>query len=238
MEIDVSVSKIDRYGSLLGGETIEAIERPNGGVSVVLAKGTLEKKKSKQISNLVVRHVIHSISEGVRDGAAARAAADTLYTEKMGLASASLNILSADMQTYTIVLTCNNPTPMYIIRNGKIDSFTNDSVLIGAGSDIKPFISEIPLESGTFIILFTSGFYNAGRTHNRELDIHLLLSSIIEEISPTSQQLADTLLTQALNIEQNQPTDDMCVVVMCVTDKAKNGMRRMSISMPIPLLQE
>lgn len=238
MEIDIAVAKVDRYGSSSGGETLEVIERPNGGVSVVLSKGILDQKNNKQVSNLVVRHVLHLISEGVRDGAAARAAADTLYTEMHGEARASLNILSADLQTCTIVLTCNNPTPMYIIRNGKIDTFTNESTLIGSGSDIKPFISEIPLEANLFIILFTSGYFKAGQGTGRELDIPLMISSTIEDIEPSSQQLSDALLTQALNIEQNQASDDMCVVVMRVLAKSLDGIRRLSVSMPIPLQQD
>ncbi len=238
MEIEIAVSKIDRFGSASGGESLEAVERPNGGVSVVLSKGMQQQKNNKQISNLVVRNVIKLIAEGVRDGAAARAAADALFTDKHGEASASLNILSADIQTCTIVLTCNNPTPMFIIRNGKIDTFTNESSLIGSAGDIRPFISEIPLEADLFIILFTSGFLTAGKDNGRALDIPLSLSSMIEDSHPTSQQMADALLSQALKTDQNQPSDDMCVVVMHVLGDQRDGIRRMSVSMPFPLQQE
>ena len=84
MEILISVAKINKYASPESGDTVEVIERPNGGMSVVLADGQSSGKGAKQVSNLVVRKVISLLSEGVRDGAAARAASDSLYTEKKG----------------------------------------------------------------------------------------------------------------------------------------------------------
>jgi hypothetical protein len=50
------------------------VERPNGGLSVVLADGQSSGRGAKAISLLVVRKVIGLLAEGVRDGAAARAA--------------------------------------------------------------------------------------------------------------------------------------------------------------------
>ena len=108
MEIQIAVAKTSKYGSSESGDNLEVVERPSGGVSVVMADARTSGKNAKLISTLVVRKIIGLLSEGVRDGAAARAASDYLYTEKGGAASAYLNILSVDLETDTIVLTSNN----------------------------------------------------------------------------------------------------------------------------------
>src|SRR5512136_2457121 len=109
MEVQVAVAKTNKYAVLESGDTLEVVERPNGGVSVVLADGQTSGRGAKAVSMLVVRKVIALLAEGVRDGAAARAASDSLYTEKQGKVTCTLNIASIDLVTNTVVLTRNNP---------------------------------------------------------------------------------------------------------------------------------
>ena len=63
---------------------------------------------------MVVERRLLLLADGVRDGAAARAASDYLYTEKNGKVSATLNIFSVDFLTKTLVITRNNPFPVYL----------------------------------------------------------------------------------------------------------------------------
>ena len=72
MEVQIAVSKIRKYATPSSGDTVEFIERPQGGVSVVMADGQSSGRGAKFISTLVVRKVIALLAEGVRDGAAAR----------------------------------------------------------------------------------------------------------------------------------------------------------------------
>jgi len=114
MEVHLAVAKTNKYATSDSGDSVEVVERPNGGISVVMADGQSSGRGAKQISSLVVRKVISLLSEGVRDGAAARAASDYLFTERKGKVSATLNIVSIDMQTATMVITRNNPLPVLI----------------------------------------------------------------------------------------------------------------------------
>src|SRR3970282_677962 len=114
MEIQIAVAKINKYAVSESGDTLEVVERPNGGVSVVLADGQTSGRGAKAVSQLVVRKVIGLLAEG------ARAASDALYTDKNGKVICTLNIASIDLHSGTIVLTRNNPSPMFICRNADI----------------------------------------------------------------------------------------------------------------------
>src|SRR5512142_287218 len=148
MEIQVSVAKINKYASYESGDTLEVTERPNGGLSVVLADGQTSGRGAKLVSSLVVRKVIGLLADGVRDGAAARAASDFLFTERGGKVSATLNILSTDLQTGTVVITRNNPVPVFIARQDKIDCLDSESIPLGTSRNLRPTISEIALDVG------------------------------------------------------------------------------------------
>jgi len=82
MEIQLAVAKVVKFGSLESGDTLEIIERPMGGVSCILADARSSGTSAKSISSMVVRKIISLISDGVRDGAAARGASDYLFYGK------------------------------------------------------------------------------------------------------------------------------------------------------------
>ncbi len=84
VEVQIAVAKVNKYASAESGDTLEAVERPNGGLSLVLADGQTSGHGAKAVSMMVVRKVISLLAEGVRDGAAARAASDALFTDKKG----------------------------------------------------------------------------------------------------------------------------------------------------------
>ena len=64
MEIQIAAAKVNKYATSESGDTLEVIERPNGGVSVVLADGQTSGRGAKAVSQLVVRKVIGLLAEG------------------------------------------------------------------------------------------------------------------------------------------------------------------------------
>lgn len=233
MEIQIAVAKTNRYAVSESGDTLEVVERPNGGMSVVLADGQTSGRGAKAISTMVVRKVISLLAEGVRDGAAARAASDYLYTERYGKVSATLNILSADLQSGTLVITRNNPSPVFIARGDTIECLCSESMPIGTSRNIRPAITEIALEDWTSIVLYTDGIVHAGSRYGQTLDITTLLESLFDDQNPSSQEIADLLLAQAIQLDQGRPNDDMSVVVLRVLPFESDLIRRMTVRLPV-----
>ena len=233
MEVQLAVSKINKYASSESGDTVEVVERPNGGISVVIADGQSSGRGAKQISNQVVRKVISLLSEGVRDGAAARAASDFLFTERKGKVSATLNILSVDMQTSTLVITRNNPAPVLVSRSSNITSLDEDSKPIGLYRDTRPLVNELPLEAGLTVAIFTDGLVHAGSRTGEPMDIITCLQSMIDEENPSPGEIADMLLKMALQLDQGRPTDDISIVVVQINSHEGDLVRRMHVRLPL-----
>lgn len=232
MEVQIAVSKINKYASSESGDTVEVIERPNGGLSVVLADGQSSGKGAKWISTLVVRKVISLLSEGIRDGAAARAASDYLFTERKGKVSATLNIFSVDLQTNTLVITRNNPAPVLVAIGDEIKSLDDESSPIGLYRDTRPRISELPLEPNLIALMFTDGLLHAGSRHGHKMDIRTALQCFSEEESCHPQEIADSILEQALRLDEGRPVDDTSIVVLRVSNYKGDPVRRMSVRLP------
>jgi len=229
----VAVSKINKYASSESGDTVEVIERPNCGLSVVMADGQSSGRGAKAISNLVVRKVISLLSEGVRDGAAARAASDSLFTARGGKVSATLNIFSIDMQTSTLVITRNNPAPVLLSQGGQITSLAEMSQPIGLYRDTRPLISEVPLEIGLTALMYTDGLVHAGSHFGDSLDVAECLEAFLEDEEPSPQVIADSILAQALQLDQGRPVDDISVVILRVSSFQGDAVRRLTVRLPI-----
>lgn len=233
MEVQIAVAKINKYASSSSGDTVEVVERPNGGLSVVLADGQSSGRGAKWISTLVVRKVIALLAEGVRDGAAARAASDSLFTERGGKVSSTLNILSVDRQTNTLVITRNNPAPVMLATCDNIQLLEEPSIPVGLYRDTRPVITEVALEPGLMAVVFSDGLVHAGERTGERLDIVLHLRSMLEQDEPTSQAVADSLLDLALRTDQNRPIDDISVVVLRVSPHDGDAVRRMTVRLPL-----
>lgn len=233
MEVQIAVAKVNKYAVSESGDTLEVIERPNGGVSVVLADGQSSGRGAKAISQLVVRRVIGLLAEGVRDGAAARAASDALFTEKQGRVISTLNIASLDLSSETIVLTRNNPAPVYVCRGEQIDCLEEESLPLGTSRNIRPLITELPIEPGLAIVIYTDGLVHAGKRRGLPMDVGATLSAMLEDQDPSPQELADSLLAEAVSRDENRPADDISVLVLKVTPLAGDNVRRMSVRLPL-----
>jgi serine phosphatase RsbU (regulator of sigma subunit) len=234
MELEIAVAKVGKYATSESGDTFEMIERPQGGLSFVLVDGQHHGRGAKEISNLVARKAVADLAEGVRDGAVARAAHDYLFTYRQGKVSATLNIVSVDLVTRTIVLARNNHCPTLVVAPSGFRILDQPSNPVGIYARTKPNMTELPLEAETVIVVYTDGLTSAGEFNGRQLDVPALVQDLTAYGLPDAQRIADSLLAAALEADDQRPSDDISVVVLAVTNEVvPDGARRMTVSAPL-----
>ncbi len=233
LHIQIGSAKVPKYASPESGDTVELVERPHGGLSVVLVDGQRSGRSAKVISNIVVRKTISLLGEGVRDGAAARAAHDYLCTHRAGKVSAELQIISFDLVTKSVVISRNSQCPALVYRNEHIEVYDPESQAIGIYPNTKPIIVELPLSAGLYVTVYTDGLRLASQDATA-FDPVQVVEQGARERKPV-QALADLLLGKALEAECHHPRDDISVVVCALLpDDVPDGARRLSASFPLP----
>lgn len=232
MDLQIGVAKINKYASSESGDTLEVVERPGGGLSVVLADGQRSGKSAKLISNMVVRKVITLLAEGVRDGAAARAASDYLYTHRNGQVQSTLNILSVELDSRTLLVTRNNPLPVLVREGGQIRSLSEASSPVGLRRETRPVLTQFALQAGLVVATYTDGLHFAGERKGKPMDIQAAFERLLAAGSPP-QEIADGLMAEALALDENRPGDDISIVVIGVLPKSDDPVRRMWVRLPI-----
>jgi serine phosphatase RsbU (regulator of sigma subunit) len=234
MEARIAVAKVGKYATSASGDTLEMVERPTGGISFVLADGQRSGKSAKAISNVVARKAISLLAEGVRDGAAARAASDYLYTYRAGKVLATLNMLSIDLLSQTLVIARNNPAPVHIIENGKMRVLDGPTDPVGTRRGIRPAIEEIPLASGLRVVMYTDGLSHAGSRRGKTFDVASALEALDRSGSHDPEEWANRLLEAAVELDEGRPGDDISVLAAIIAEPADDGTRRLRVQIPLP----
>jgi serine phosphatase RsbU (regulator of sigma subunit) len=238
LELQVAVAKVSKYAVRESGDSVELIERPHGGLSLVLVDGQRSGKSAKAISNIVARKAVSLLADGVRDGAAARAAHDYLRTMRGGQVSATLNIVSVDLGTRTIVISRNSHCPVIVMRgiDGELQLLDEPSQAIGIHSRTRPVITEIPIVENLHVIVYTDGVLSAGERYGQRLDAPDFVRQRVGSCSgeTCARFLADGLLARAVELDQGRPGDDVSVVVISVLPRQQpDDVRRLSVRFPI-----
>jgi len=235
LELQIGVAKVGKYATSESGDTLEMVERPHGGLSLVLVDGQRSGRAAKRISNVVARKAISLLAEGVRDGAAARAAHDYLRTYRRGKVSATLNIVSLDLSTRTIVISRNSHCPVLVVDEDGLRTLDESSQAIGVYPWTKPIISELPVAANTWVIVFTDGVLDAGHRFGTSLDVTGLVATFISQGASNAPALADTILAHAVELDHGRPQDDMSVLVLAILPREQvDDVRRLTVRFPLP----
>jgi serine phosphatase RsbU (regulator of sigma subunit) len=234
MEIRIDVAKTSKFGSEISGDTVEVIERPQGGLSLIIADGQGSGSSAKSISSFVVNKAVGLIADGARDGTVARAVHDALFSFRQGKVSSSLSIISADLSTKTIVISHNSNCPIVVRSDSEINAFDGRTSLIGTRKISEPSIYQLEIKPDTLVVSFTDGIVNAGKWYGNPWDLSQILGHVRKALEESTISPAFYVLQQAICADEEKPKDDMTVACLSILPYGKpHRIRRMIVSMPL-----
>jgi serine phosphatase RsbU (regulator of sigma subunit) len=144
----------------------------------------------------------------------------------------TLNILSIDLESRTVVITRNNPNPVLVRLDGAIKMLSDESQPVGLRRGTRPVISELDLRASLMVVTFTDGLPFAGERRSKPFDVVAQFEQLVKS-NAQPQQVADDLMAEALKLEQNRPGDDISIVVIGVLPRDKDDVRRMWVRLPL-----
>lgn len=232
MELQAAIAKVDRFSSVEQGDKVEIIERPHGGISIIMAEGKLGGRRSRIIAMKAVHSILNLIASGLHDGASSRIVLSNIFEEHKGKAQVKLHIISCDLESQSIVITKNNITPVVTVFDGAAEYLRFDGT-IESDHCASPSVFQFEIKEGRNFILVSDGILQAGSQYEQPLDLRVLVESLFEDDEPTVQNLADAILNQAISQDLGRPRDDMTVTVLRISPSPSTNIRREFIYFPI-----
>ena len=233
--IDIGIAKTNKYASRESGDTVEVVERPSGGFSVVLSDGQGSGRAAKTLSHLVCARAVSMLKDGVRDGAVVRGVQDALFAYRHGQVSATIDIVSVDLRTQELVVSRFSELPLLVSRR-------DEHELVEAGGDpagryalARPAVARWPLATGLRAVVVSDGVIGAGQ-RGEGPTLNLLTWAAGLPIDTPAQAVSDSLLAESIGLDSDKPADDMSVVVVRLDchDDDRNLVRRLSLQVPVP----
>lgn len=230
----LAAAKTSHYATRESGDTVELVERPDGGFTFVLVDGQGHGMPAKLLSMQLSAKAVSLIKEGVRDGVVARAVGDYLFAFRGGRVSATLDLLSLDLHAGSVLLTRNSDGAGIVRAGGEWAALPCASGPIGTRRHGRPAVSHHDLTPGLVVVLYTDGIARAGERYGAVLDPIAALAELDE--AATAQELADGLLTAAVAADHGRPADDMTAVALTVSARDEaTVVRRLAADIPLVL---
>ena len=224
MEIKVGIARTSKYAMDYCGDSCDIAERPHGGISAVIADGQGNGLAAHHTSSWVVNKAVSLIADGTRDGAVARAVHDYLYAMKDRKVSCTLTVLSAEVETETVVISRNSNCPV-IVWTEEYETVYDEAVgPIGVNSHMKPLMYQVPFAPGMMVVSYTDGVQAAGKKRGRTtVDFEKIMKIIRENHASEAEYVARSILEYALELDHAQAGDDMTVVVLGIVGEMPPG---------------
>ncbi len=230
--IEVAWSKVPKGGLGQSGDSIELVERPLGGLSLVLADGQGSGLAARRISRMVAMKAVQLIADGSRDGAVARAVQDMLYTAREGRVTATLALLSVDLHTKTLVIARNAPCPVLVKQAERVFRLEGHAEVIGTYRKTRPAMTELSADAGSILLTFSDGFMNAGKRYGKSLDWNAW-ESRLAALSPLDLEgFVTEFMDEALELEKRRPSDDISLMALGLEGEDDSAIRRLHASIP------
>ncbi len=231
LRADLATAKTSHYAARESGDTVELVERPDGGFTLVLVDGQGHGFPAKMLSLQLTSKAVSLIKEGVRDGAVARAVHDYLHAYRGGRVSATLDLLSLDLGTNQVLVTRNAEVPGLVRRDGAWAVLPSLSGPIGPRRHTRPTVDHFDVTCGLQIVLYTDGIARAGERFGAPLDA---LAVVRESDATAAQGVVDALLAAAVVADRGKPHDDLTVIALTIGAREEmDVVRRLSANVPL-----
>ncbi len=239
MEIKIGIATIVKHDAEYCGDSYSLVERP-GGMALLLSDGHGNTAAAQQTSRWVTQKARSLVLEGKENDVVAKTVHDELYEMKDRKVACALTILGIDAEEELVSIGRSGQTPVFIWTEEYETVYDDEATALGMSRNVKPQTYELPLAQGMILAVLTEGVRTAGKKRGGAHFEEEKFWEIIRKNSADDVEfIAKNILEYALNLDHEQPAEDMTVAVIGISpDKAEDaGIGFLSASYPVSVMK-
>ncbi len=212
IDVAFGLSLIKKDGSKLSGDTHSLLKIDEGKFLVALSDGMGSGRLANQTSSTAIS-LIESLYKIGLDSNLILNMVNKVLTLNTDDNFSAMDLLSVNLFSLTADFIKIGAPYSFILSDDSVKIVEANSLPLGILDDLKPNSCSFCLEEGSSIIMMTDGVSDAFSSSTDLIDFLRTLDN------RNPQNITDTILKHALNLQNNTPKDDMTVLCIRIFKK-------------------
>jgi len=212
----VGIAKSTKADSPVSGDTSIQTKLADGKYLLALSDGMGSGPEARKSSKIAIKMLERLLTSGFDKEVSINLINSTLAANYEDDMYATLDIQILDLYKGNVEFIKNGACPSFIKRGKEVQLLKNNSLPTGMIGDIDLVVYDKDIKSGDILVMCSDGVIESNSEYvNKELWIKYLLEDIQTE---DVQQIADLIISEAIDNDYGKEKDDMTVIVAKVSN--------------------
>ena len=213
--LNVGIARAKKYDSPVSGDTSLQTKLNDGKYLLAISDGMGSGPEARKSSKIAIKMLERMLTSGFKKDVSIKMINSTLSANNDEDMYATLDILILDLYQGNIEFIKNGACPTYIKRNKEVELVKSISLPTGIINDIDLVVYDKDIKDGDIIVMCSDGFVESNTEY---LHKELWLKYFLEELQTDDvQQIADLIISEAIDNDYGKEKDDMTVIVAKVS---------------------
>ena len=213
--LNVGIARAKKYDSPVSGDTSLQTKLNDGKYLLAISDGMGSGPEARKSSKIAIKMLERMLTSGFKKDVSIKMINSTLSANNDEDMYATLDILILDLYQGNIEFIKNGACPTYIKRNKEVELVKSISLPTGIVNDIDLVVYDKDIKDGDIIVMCSDGIVESNTEY---LHKELWLKYFLEELQTDDvQQIADLIISEAIDNDYGKEKDDMTVIVAKVS---------------------
>ncbi|MBP3502438.1 MAG: SpoIIE family protein phosphatase [Clostridia bacterium] len=209
--LKVGIARAKKHNSTVSGDTSLQTKLNDGKYLLAISDGMGSGPEARKSSKIAIKMLERMLSSGFKKDVSIKMINSTLSANNDEDMYATLDILILDLYQGNIEFIKNGACPTYIKRNKEVELINSITLPTGIVDNIDLVVYDKDIKNGDIIVMCSDGIIESNSEY---LHKDLWLKYFLEEIQTDDvQQIADLIISEAIDNDYGKEKDDMTVIV-------------------------
>lgn len=209
--LKVGIARAKKHDSPVSGDTSIQTKLNDGKYLLAISDGMGSGPEARKSSKIAIKMLERMLKTGFKKDVSIKTINATLSANATEDMYATLDVLILDLYQGNIEFIKNGACPTYIKRNKEVELVNSISLPTGIVNNIDLVVYDKDVKDGDIIVMCSDGILESNGEY---LHKELWIKYFLEELQTDDvQQIADLLISQAIDNDYGKEKDDMTVIV-------------------------
>lgn len=213
--LKVGIARAKKHDSPISGDTSLQTKLNDGKYLLAISDGMGSGPEARKSSKIAIKMLERMLKTGFNKDVSIKMINSTLSANSEDDMYATLDVLILDLYQGNIELVKNGACPTYIKRNKEVELINSIALPTGIINNIDLVVYDKDIKDGDIIVMCSDGILDSNEEYMHK---ELWLKYFLEELQTDDvQQIADLIISEAIDNDYGKEKDDMTVIVAKVS---------------------